>query len=317
MTDEVGPVPDLDRTALRARARSGVRASFHCAHSRLTAHSAFVDVELHRDEGMAADTQLFLGCIAVLLLLPALLSPWSILLLVLRPLALLSGGLLTLFIIAFLVSSRRKRRPPRALPRQLAFTTPAAWASARVRHQWAQARSTAHEPLHQSMSPDLTASVDVLFALVISTFVSRWFDELTGPAAHQGFPDAIERLVRTSLAKVIARCETVDWVDLLVGTLVPRLTNHLNRFREAEVKLRGSNKHAGPAAALAGSDELDLLLATGYARQKGGLHAAVDVASFSSRPSEEAHLRRLVDRILPLVLPEWWAHRLWPDLACR
>lgn len=249
---------------------------------------------------MASNQQLFFVALALLLVIPAIVSPWTTFFLILRPLLFILGTLTLTLSCAFLVSRRRRNRPRAHLPRQLAFTTPAAWASARVRHQWAQARTTAHEPLHPAMSTELSSTVDNLFSLVIDNFVSKWFDELTGPGAHQGFPNAVEKLVRTSLSRVLERCERVDWVTVLVGTVTPRVTGHLNRFREAEVKLRGSARQQGP---LAGSNELDLLLANDYAK-KGGLHPAVDVSSFNSRPSEEAHLRRLVDRILPLVLPE-------------
>lgn len=63
---------------------------------------------------------------------------------------------------------------------------------------------------------------------------------------------------------------------------------------------------AGLERRLTQSEELDLLLASRYAGKGAAkLHPAIENLSTTfTRQNEELHLRRLVDRVLPYVLPE-------------
>jgi sorting nexin-25 len=50
------------------------------------------------------------------------------------------------------------------------------------------------------------------------------------------------------------------------------------------------------------SDELDLLLASQY--RGGKLHVALSTSAVSTKITETAHLRRIIGRIIPLIIPE-------------
>lgn len=88
--------------------------------------------------------------------------------------------------------------------------------------------------------------------------------------------------------------------SLVVRRVLPGLTAHVDQFRYSETVLRG----AGLERHLTQSEELDLLLASRYTSKGSQLHPAVDnLATTFTRQSEEAHLRTVVDAILPYVLP--------------
>ena len=73
----------------------------------------------------------------------------------------------------------------------------------------------------------------------------------------------------------------------------------------SQAQAQQRKKKQSPIAAPA-SEELDLLLAEKYASllaTGGNLHPAVSVSSFNSRPSEEKHLRAVIDKILAVVMP--------------
>jgi len=87
-----------------------------------------------------------------------------------------------------------------------------------------------------------------------------------------------------------------------VKHLLPKIINHVEQFRDSEVALRG----AGLERKLTQSEELDMLLASKYATKGSGkLHSAVDNLSSSfTKQAEETHLRQLLDKVLPFILPE-------------
>ena len=201
-----------------------------------------------------------------------------------------------------LVAQHRAGRAAIRLPRPLAHAaTPAAWQATLARYSWQATQPPTKAPLHAQLSPSANAAVDGLLELILREFVHDWLDRITGPGAPPSFPNAIEALVRHALSEVIVRAERVDWTAFAVSQLVPRITEHLDRFKAAEMSVRGGG--TGKASAALGSVD-DMLLASAFARDgRGGLHSAVDVAAVDSKPAEEAYLRAIMARILPLVLP--------------
>ncbi|KAH9824220.1 PXA domain-containing protein [Melampsora americana] len=157
------------------------------------------------------------------------------------------------------------------------------------------------------------------------------------------FPLAVEKVIRHCLKVLFIRLERPDLVDLVVHKVLPILTTHIEAFRQAESDLRGGGnpgRHTGNrpssrrdsrggiygAFFSSGNDEIDLLLARLHAevlrkrntkteqnpatngdsdgpRPIVRLHPAVDVPTPNSQASEQAHLRRLLDKILPILLP--------------
>ena len=188
-------------------------------------------------------------------------------------------------------AAHRRTVPP------LIFTSPAAWSVTQTRASW-EASGSSRLPL-PSAPPAVSSSLDELFDLILRDFVIKWYSSISDSPA---FPNAVERTIRETLGSVVERVGAVDWSDLLVGQILPLVTDHVDAFRTAEQALRGQDLRTE----LTESDELDLFLASRYASEtkSGKLHQAVDVASPNSRPAEEAWLSRLIGRVLPLILPE-------------
>lgn len=128
---------------------------------------------------------------------------------------------------------------------------------------------------------------------------------------------------------------------LIIHKILPILTAHVEAFREAEYELRGAafsardhshrprNDSRGRlyrAFFSSGNDEIDLLLSRLHAdvlRRKSQesqsnsssspneeriklasrLHPAVDVPTPNSQSAELAHLRKLLENLLPFLLP--------------
>ncbi|GAA6062804.1 hypothetical protein JCM10212_006165 [Sporobolomyces blumeae] len=190
-----------------------------------------------------------------------------------------------------------RRVPP------LHFTSPAAWSMTQTKAAWESAPSGARRsPARETFPtapPFLLDALDDLLSLITRDFVLKWYASMSDSPA---FPNAVEQTILDSIARLSTRVSTVDWSDVLVGRILPLLTQHLDTFRSAEHALRRQDVRTD----LTESDELDLFLASRFAAElaSGRLHEAVDVASPNSRPAEEAWLRSLFGRILPLVLPE-------------
>ncbi|KAF7792264.1 hypothetical protein EIP86_003300 [Pleurotus ostreatoroseus] len=139
----------------------------------------------------------------------------------------------------------------------------------------------------------------ILILATLSDFVLSWYRDLsTSPS----FPTAVSATVHNSLQKVLSRAANLDVPALLIKRILPKVTAHIEQFRESEMALRG----AGLERRLTQSEELDLLLASRYATRGGGkLHPAVDnLSSTFTKQTEENHLRKLIGRALPYILPE-------------
>ncbi|KAI7944814.1 hypothetical protein MJO28_010509 [Puccinia striiformis f. sp. tritici] len=162
-------------------------------------------------------------------------------------------------------------------------------------------------------------------------------DTFSSPA----FPLAVEKTIRRSLRTLLDRFGKIDLTNLIIHKILPILTTHVEAFRQAEYDLRGGglsvhdhsrrsrNESRGRlyrAFYSSGNDEIDLLLSRLHAdvlrrksqeaesnspsspneerfKPSSRLHPAVDVPTPNSQSSEQAHLRKLLDLLLPLILP--------------
>lgn len=191
----------------------------------------------------------------------------------------------------------------------------------RVRKRWSNSADAFRQPLHPS-SQAVSAALDELISVILDNHLLSWYTVSISPS-DRSFPNAVERTIREVLLSIRGRLTEVDWAQLGVSTLVPKITHHLEMFQEAQQTLLESSatsasqqpgadpankdrKKKQASGAQVASEELDLLLSNKYAELAGaaGLHPAVSGASFNSRPSEEKHLRKLIARILQLVMPE-------------
>ena len=249
----------------------------------------------------SARVVIFVGILAIILpfISRVVSSPFA--LLVITPLFLFLfalGYLLLNIYLGWILDARRSRsyNPLRKAAPPLAFSTPAAWQAVLIRSQWSQNTQQSLAPLAPD-SPEVSLALDDIVAMIIRDFVTSWYKDLSSSPA---FPIAVSSVVHASLQQLISRASAIDTSALFVKRILPRVTTHIEQFRQSEVALRG----AGLERSLTQSEELDILLASRYANKGGKLHAAVENLSTTfTRQTEEMHLRQLVEKALPLILP--------------
>lgn len=181
--------------------------------------------------------------------------------------------------------------------RPLAFSTPAAWQTVLIRSQWSQNPPQLLPHLCPDM-PIVSSVLNELLALVVRDYILSWYRDIS---SSPSFPATVSLVLHNSMENLVQRMCAVDLPSLVVKRVLPRITSHLKQFRQSEVALRG----AGLERHLTQSEELDMLLASKYAGKDVQLHSAVDnLSSTFTKQNEEMHLRRIADRVLPLLLPE-------------
>ncbi|KAF7307170.1 hypothetical protein MIND_00510600 [Mycena indigotica] len=179
------------------------------------------------------------------------------------------------------------------------FSTPAAWQAVLTRSQWSQ-NSPQSFPALVPDAPVLSGAINDILIMIVRDFVLVWYKDLS---SSPSFPMAVSSILHKSLENMLDRASAIDIPELVVKRILPKVTAHIEQFRQSEVALRG----AGLERRLTQSEELDLLLASRYAGVKGAgkLHPSVDNLSTTfTKQAEEAHLRQLVEKALPFVLPE-------------
>lgn len=182
----------------------------------------------------------------------------------------------------------------RTASRSLSFATPAAWQANLTRIQWSAQEDL---PPIKNCSPETAPLVQEVIGLIVRDFVLVWYSKISDSPA---FPNAVRRTIHESLENVLARTAQLDVTTLVVRRILPKITVHIEKFRQSEEALRGAALERRVSA----SDELDILLASRYVG-KGKLHPAVaNLSSLATKPTEDLYLRNLFDRVLPLVLPE-------------
>lgn len=180
--------------------------------------------------------------------------------------------------------------------RPLAFSTPAAWQAALTRSHWSFRSPHLLPPLLPEL-PGMSGALNDFMILIVRDFVLTWY---TGISSSPSFPTAVSYTLHGTLSNLLTRVASLDIPDLIVYRILPRITAHVEQFRQSETALRG----AGLERHLTQSDELDILLAGRYAANGGKLHPAIsNLSTMSTRQSEEAHLRSLIGKALPLLMP--------------
>ena len=250
---------------------------------------------------LSTRTVVLVGVLAVLLPIFSRVVASPLVLLLVSPLILLVllVGYLGLSVYGGWVLDVRAARDCSGLQytaRPLAFSTPAAWQAVKTRSQWSQ-NATDSLPLLDPESPEASKELNDVIKLIIRDFVHSWYDQIS---SSPSFPTAVSSLIHSSLQQILSRVEAMDLPALVVKRIIPKITAHVEQFRESEVALRG----AALERRLTQSEELDLLLASRYVSKGTKLHPAVEnLATTFTKQTEELHLRRMIDKVLPLVLP--------------
>ncbi|KAH9175493.1 PhoX domain-containing protein [Lactarius sanguifluus] len=171
----------------------------------------------------------------------------------------------------------------------LAFSTPAAWQAVLIRSQWSHKPPQSLPPLYPE-SPMISAAINEILILIVRDFVLTWYRDIS---ASPSFPTAVSAVLHSTLGNLLSR------LSIIVKRVLPKITAHVEQFQESEIALRG----AGLERRLTESEELDMLLASRYAGRRR-LHPAVNNLSSSfTKQAEENHLKCLLDRVLPIILP--------------
>jgi sorting nexin-25 len=230
-------------------------------------------------------TRLALSPLAIILLTPFLLF--------FIPLAFLI--LILLFGYALDTSLPQPFRTPTAA-HPLAFSTPAAWQAVLIRSQWSHRPPQSLPPLYPE-SLMISAAINEILILVVRDFVLTWYRDIS---SSPSFPTAVSSMLHSVLGRLFSRLSSADTSSILVKRVLPKVTMHVEQFQESEIALRG----AGLERRLTESEELDTLLASRYASKGGRLHPAIsNLSSSYTKQAEENHLKSLLDRIIPFILP--------------
>lgn len=249
-------------------------------------------------------TVIVVGALAVILpiFVRAVFSPLTLILI--SPFLLLSvviGCLISNAFLGYYLDARNRparRNKLAGAARPLAFTTPAAWQALLTRSQWSHKSPQSLPPLCPQL-PMVSGALNDILTMIVRDFVLIWYKELS---SSPSFPTAVSLVLHDSVDRLLDRATAIDLPALVVKRIIPKVTAHIEQFRQSEVALRGAKLERS----LTHSEELDLLLASRYSSKGGGkLHSAVNnLSSTFTKQTEESHLRDLVERALPLILPE-------------
>ncbi|KAH7886060.1 PhoX domain-containing protein [Phlebopus sp. FC_14] len=247
-------------------------------------------------------TVLLVGVLAVTLPLAIRVASSPLALLLIAPFFVVLVGLscfLASVSFGYALDSKEASRinPLSRAARPLAFSTPAAWQAVFIRSQWSLKSPQSLPSLIPEM-PVASSMLNDILIFVVRDFVLSWYRDIS---SSPSFPTAISTALHDSIEQLLQRAATVDSASFVVRRILPKVTSHIEQFRQSEVALRG----AGLERQLTQSEELDMLLASRYTGKGGKLHPAVDnLSSTFTKQNEELHLKGLVDRVLPFVLPE-------------
>ncbi|PPR01909.1 hypothetical protein CVT24_001248 [Panaeolus cyanescens] len=246
-------------------------------------------------------TVVFVGVLAIFLPIISRIVSSPLTLLLISPILLLLLALSYLLLniyLAWYLDSHKSPQPNylHQAARPFAFSTPAAWQAVTTRSQWFHNTPKNLPPLYPN-SNEISDALNDIVTMIIRDFVSAWYDAISSSPA---FPIAVSGVLNASIKQVIERASAIDATSLVVKRILPKVTAHIDQFRQSEVALRG----AALERQLTQSEELDLLLASRYASKGGKLHPAVaNLSTTFTRQTEEAHIRQLIDRALPHILP--------------
>ena len=213
------------------------------------------------------------------------------------PYAFVAGIAATCALTAWTVlSSSRKPRwhgdqSARFGVRNVAYIQPQTWKSEKAA---LQRRSQYISEALYPESPVVTQSIDKFIGLVLRDFVNNWYG---GISKRSTFTNEVDRTIRAALSAMLDRIMVLDIVGIGVSRMVPMITTHLSDFYEAERAVRGRKL----TKSVTESDELDLAIAGKY--KNGKLHAAASLAFSDTKLVQQGHLRSVVMRLLPKVLP--------------
>ncbi|KAI7886398.1 PXA domain-containing protein [Mucor mucedo] len=149
-----------------------------------------------------------------------------------------------------------------------------------------------------SDNSEIQASFDTLQQFLLRDFIQSWFVKITGQISEQSFPFAVDVIIRSATVELTKRLQNTDLLLVVLNKIVPKITSHISEFHTAETSLRGKSLERSVTQ----SDELDLLLASRF--RHGKLHGALTTAAVTTKPTEIAYLRQMIERVLPYIIEQ-------------
>ena len=177
-------------------------------------------------------------------------------------------------------------------PRTVSFIAPEAWEEETA---WLEARSVySKEPLYEKSSV-ISKALEELLEWLLRDLVTSWYKNISG---SPNFVNEIDRAIRAALMNLRDRVLAIDTVEVAVSRIIPLVNAHLKDFYEAERAVRGKHLNRNVTE----SEELDLAIARKY--REGRLHPAASLAYSDLKLVQQEHLRRIILRLLPEILPD-------------
>lgn len=141
----------------------------------------------------------------------------------------------------------------------------------------------------------VSSALDELLDLIVRDFVNSWYSNIS---KNPAFTNEVDKTIRLALASLRDRILVVDITEVVTTRIVPILTAHFKDFYEAERTIRGKSLNRSVTE----SEELDLAIAGKY--KEGKLHPAASLAYSDTKMVQQEYLRKVVEDILPCILPE-------------
>jgi sorting nexin-25 len=203
-------------------------------------------------------------------------------------------ALLSLLALILLTSRGADYRYDQRFPRPngVTFLAPDAW---RREAKALRARQQYAKPALYPELPKLSAALDQVLGYIVRDFVNVWYSAIS---KNPVFSDEVDKTLRDALLTIGERLANLDLAETLTTRLVPVLTAHLRDFYEAERAVRGRKLNRSVTE----SEELDLAIASKY--REGKLHPAATLSFSDTKIAQQDHLRRVVFKVLPKILPE-------------
>ncbi|KAI7348712.1 intermediate filament, regulator of G-protein signaling [Hortaea werneckii] len=157
-----------------------------------------------------------------------------------------------------------------------------------------RARGEYRRPVIFPEARRFSKAVDGLLDLIIRDNVTSWYKAIS---PRPLFQHEVDRCIRSALLTIAARFTDLDVVEISIARILPTVTTHLKDFYDAEHAVRGKDMKISVTE----SEELDTAVAAKY--KSGRLHAAASLAVTDGVNAQQQHLRTLVGKLLPVVLP--------------
>ncbi|KAK5134441.1 hypothetical protein LTR08_006488 [Meristemomyces frigidus] len=215
------------------------------------------------------------------------------------PYAFVAGALATVLGLAFVIATTSRGVRDDALayadngPVAPAFSTTSSegWEEEKAA---LRAKAEYRRPTIFPEARAFSKAVDGLLDLILRDYVTSWYGAIS---SRTMFQHEIDRCIRSALLTVAARFTDLDVVEIGVSQILPMITAHLKDFYDAEHAVRGKDLRSNVTE----SDELDTAIAAKY--RGGKLHSVAALAHSDMASTGQTHLRSLIARVMPLVLP--------------